>query len=904
MGNTQSTEAPSRHRKLLKPPVGSHASAAGLPYTATAVTPHHEHFTNSYLAGSLPPPANRASSLSSAPARIGITVSARDHISPLPSPTCRDARRDSTQWSLVVRSQSIQSEQAPRMSSFANSSRASSIVQDGGRLSRQRAESLPIPGQRSSPDFEARFSEPQGLLSPKQKLPSGPVVTNLESHSEGSQDVAEDAKSGSQSAGTSISRTNSDVSLYIPMRRRSVIHAPGVATRAHHSNHPVTAKSSFRHSHPPSPSQPRHSSIESGMARRMSLPSIQSSAPSPRRVTTPTEADYKQLGGMKFGSLRITNGAPVATPVPDNDVTTGWASELERAPPRESYFDDQVHPSTSASEESSTLAAREPMAAQEPVTKTPSPVAEHLSDTDKSRTYESEMSGSGNAGAFPVAEVLDVREDPNAKPSPEKVHPELENKMLKGLARSDSGFTPSPSSESTRQTVTKVDSGYSSNVSLRSLPSLRSAAADRSAMAPDRMDADVSGMYSPSDSTSTRTSSLAPSQTHGRLPIHLEVPSPSTDDDVSTCPTSPTSPASRTFSFVPGSRMPLSSLRSSRSIEFRQSKSGPITSPLPIIVTDENAEGQVPSPAPSAGSRRKLYRFLSASRQKGPPKVRDVHKIERQAPIILSDADEGRSRLTTGLQPTSQRLGLRGEPSKDTLHTILSVGSQDAQTGRAKDGPLGGSKSEAPKKISRRQSWRMSIASMFGSRRSSNDHNPHNETQAAQAVQSVQKHPASAAGHSAATPNPTRSSRAVRNRSPRQVSKKPTGSSGNLPSPTKRTAVRPAPRERRDKPELAHLRTNVSAPNLPDARRASLGANGELNSALRTKTSPPNQAVVYGMPNVIQRYPDIYVTSPAAGYSVHRRASSQGSLQNNNNPPFRVLHSYNSPSYRGAPVWS
>ncbi|KAJ3453251.1 hypothetical protein MRS44_017498 [Fusarium solani] len=905
------------------------------------------------------------------------------------------------------------------MSSFVNSSRASSTVQDGDDHSLTRAESLPIPGHRSSATLETRASEAQNCQRPKQKLPGEPIVTNLESHSERSQDVIGGMKTGNQSSSTPISRINADVSLYMSMRRRSVIQTLGVATRAHHSNHAISAKSSFRNSRPPSPSQTRHNSIESDIVRRVSMPSIQSGVHSPERATTPAEADYRQLGGLKFGSLRITNGTPVTTPVLENDGTTERVPESEVASSREGYFDNQDIPSTLASRGLYEIETREPMATQQPVTTAPSSVAEHTSDTGKSRTCESEMSESGNAGAFPVAEVLDVREDPNAKPSPGQDHLELENKMLKELTRSDSHFIPGSSSESTRQTVSKVDSGYSSNISLGSLRSLRSAVTDKSTMA-DKVDVDVTGMYSPSHSNSTRTSSLAPSKTHGRLPIHLEVPWPSTNDDVSTCPTSPTSPPTQSFfSFARESRMRLSSLRSSKSIEFRQPKSGPKPAPVPIIVADGHAQQQLSSPPPSAGSGSRLYRFLSGSRKKGLPKVRQIRMIEREVPASPSDAEEGHSSLATGLQSTpSKPPGLRGESSKDTLHILLSVGSGDVYngTGRPKDEMLGGSKQGVPKKISRRQSWRMSIAAMLGSRSPSTNHSPRDETQPAQAAQ---KCPAGAIERSTATPTPVRSPRTVSNRMPRHVSKKPASSPGSLASPTDRTVVRPGPRDRRNKSKLAHPRTNSTAPNLSEVRRTPLSPYAEMNSALQTRTSPPvsmptrstqssqgkpqghsrsmataypinsprpavsrrlslpqdlgrstlqsrqsaprasalppgfpsssvprsrssttlllqqqqqqqqhrnqrqpplhawmpvdaynlnqqlqqnyilqNQAVVYRMPNTIQQRPDIYATSPAPGYATHRRAGSQGSLYVNN-PPFRVLHSYNSPSYRG-----
>ncbi|KAL2689551.1 hypothetical protein Neosp_003606 [[Neocosmospora] mangrovei] len=836
MGNTQSAEAPRRHRKLSKPPVCTYTSAAGLPYDATAVTPHHEHFSNSYLVGSLPPPPKQASSTRVAPAGIGIAVPVDDVPSPLSSPTCRDARRDSMPRNGVLRSQSVQSEQPPRMPSSVNRSRASSIAHDGTHCSLTRAESMPMPmtALRGSASYDTRSPEGRQLqLLNAKKLPSEPIIT-FESLSEISQDVTDDTNNGNQSAGTPISRTNSDVSLYMPMRRRSVIQKPGVATRAHHSNHPISAKSSFRNSHPPSPSQTRHNSIESDLVRRMSLPSIPSRTQSPERVTTPTEADYRQLGGMKFGSLRITNGAPVATPVPEDDVKVQGVSESAWVSPREGYF-DVVDPSTLA--KSNVAELSEPVTSGQPVTAARGTVAEPLSGPAEPRTCGSEMSEKRNADSFPVAEVLDVREDPNAKPSPEKIQQELDDNMFKGLIRTDSGFIPSPSFESTRPAASKVDSGYSSNVSLRSLPSLRSAATDRSTMTSDRLDSDVTGISSPSDSNSTRTSSLAPSQTHNRLPIHLEVPLQSTDDEASTCPTTPTSPTSQTSrsfsSFALGSRRRLSSLTSTKS-EVRTSKSGQDV-PVPIIITEEHTEKQLSPPSRSDDATgRKLYRFLSGTRKKGPPKVRKVRTIEREDPTNPPPAQELRG-LVAGIKSMPQTPGLRGEPSKDTLQTILSEGNQDPKNGmEPQKDTAGGANPETPRKISRRHSWRQSFAQMFGSRSPSVATVAEHEAETSQTIQS---RPASGVERRATQPNITRSPRNV---GPRQVPRKHSGSSSNSGSPTKASMPRSALRDRRDKPELAHLRTNVSAPNLSETRRSPHSpARSELNSALRTRTSPP-----------------------------------------------------------------
>jgi hypothetical protein len=135
MGNEQSAETPRGHRKLSKSPHCNQTSAAGLPYTATAVTPHREHFSNSYLVGSLPPVPNKASSTRRVAPGLGIAVPASDGISPAPTPTCRELRRDS-----MPRRTSVQSERSPRLPSFVNSSRTSSIAKDSGYRTLARAD--------------------------------------------------------------------------------------------------------------------------------------------------------------------------------------------------------------------------------------------------------------------------------------------------------------------------------------------------------------------------------------------------------------------------------------------------------------------------------------------------------------------------------------------------------------------------------------------------------------------------------------------------------------------------------------------------------------------------------------------------------------------------------------------
>ncbi|KAF4345732.1 SNF5-component of SWI SNF transcription activator complex [Fusarium beomiforme] len=1075
MGNEQSTETPRGHRKLSKPPHCSQASAAGLPYTTTTVTPHREHFSNSYLVGSLPPAPNKASSTRRVAPGLGIAVPASDAPSPTQSPTCRDPRLDSK-----LRTRSIQSEQSPILPGFVDNSRASSIAQDSGYHTLARSDSMPVTIRRGSTSYDTRAAGAKKLLNEREKLPSELRISkpNIDSDETG-QDVTDDTSNANQSAGSSIKRKNSDVSLYMPMRRRSVVQTPGVATRAHPFNPPVSAKSSFRKSLPATPCQSRHNSIESGMTRRMSMPTtIPSHVQSSDRAVTPVEADYKQLGGMKFGSLRITNGAPGASPVPEDDVKRQGASGSAPVVPRAEYFDDQANkPLGFMNQRSTVTQANEPMAGDKlATTRVTSFVAEHSSHADKSRTGDGGVSGNGNAVSFPVAEVLDSREDPNVNPDPKKMQLGLENKILKSLSRSDSGFIPSPSSEKIQRSASRVDSGYSSNVSLRSLPSLRSGVTDKNTMASDKLDVDMSGMYSPSDSSSTRTSSLVPSQTRNRLPIHLEVPLSSTDDDTSsTCPTSPSSPTSRPFSsFARGSRMRLSSLKPNRSFEPRVSN----TPTAPIVLSKGDFKEQLSSPtADISRGGSKIYRFLNDSRKNGSMKKGEVITVEQ-------DAAANPLGLKTSSLSKHQRPTLRKEKSKDTLHTIMSVGSHDAAGGtrRGKEDVARGPKKTVGKKMSRRQSWRQSIAQMFGSR--SADASP--TLSSKPEPEPTPRRPSTTMGLTSRSLNAAPSPRAVSSWSLRPAPKKATSSSSNLDLPTRKMANKSSIQGNRDKTELAHLRTNVSAPNVSANRRLSRNPSGlEIDQTLRTKTSPPvsmqnrgskppraksqvqnramapsfpissrpstgrrlslpqdygrvtphshqvshgrpevrsssrgmtmspttglgshqghtaqhsrclsyssngtqqnsppaqqvrhhrrvsapaqsrqssnlprsrssttpiqlqqqqmhheqmvqqhqqrrprsslqswapmdmhslnqqlqqnymmqNQALVYSIPNTVQQYPNIYVTSPVLNQPTHGRQSSQGGMYVQD-PPFRVLHSYNSPAYRNVPIWS
>ncbi|CAG9940867.1 unnamed protein product [Clonostachys rosea f. rosea IK726] len=152
-------------------------------------------------------------------------------------------------------------------------------------------------------------------------------------------DTYEKLAGGHHPQGTSstpISRTQSDASLYIPIRRRSTTETPGVATRL---ETPVKAapakKKDPRSSLPPAFSSFNFEEYANQMKRRLSTPSPSTGPENPILVETPSENEYKQLGVMKFGSLRIINGGPVSTPA--GAVSNSSTSDDEHG----DYFDQQ-----------------------------------------------------------------------------------------------------------------------------------------------------------------------------------------------------------------------------------------------------------------------------------------------------------------------------------------------------------------------------------------------------------------------------------------------------------------------------------------------------------------------------------------------------------------------------------
>lgn len=282
---------------------------------------------------------------------------------------------------------------------------------------------------------------------------------------------------------------------YVPMRRRSVIQTPGVATRA--------AKDQ-----PPLPTMPvlrvRQSSPAICPVGGSPVPSDEPASPtSPNRPelhersVTPCDANYRQLGGIKFGTLRITNGSPVlGSAALGDDCTAQLASppvtsapfgiqgpnwplgelvvtnpapggpeagpKFHLGPPRKGYS------AWSLGIDQKQVADSMPCSPPIDSPRTP--------DCQTSpRTNEEAKSNKRPSNSEYIApEVLDLRAELVAVAQPiDDASPRPSDKSQSESVGSDSGFISSSTSsrQSSQRTLHKADSGYSSNLSVRSIRS-------------------------------------------------------------------------------------------------------------------------------------------------------------------------------------------------------------------------------------------------------------------------------------------------------------------------------------------------------------------------------------------------------------------------------------------------
>jgi hypothetical protein len=292
-----------------------------------------------------------------------------------------------------------------------------------------------------------------------------------------------------------LPRTSSDISLYTPMRRRSLL-TPGVATRPPPADLTVSFTTQPRHSLPVAPA--RLDSLEAMGTGLLAVPRLSFDSNPTYRPHTPCDSEYKQTGAFKHGTLRITNGSPspARTPAPEKTnesqvaetqgsyfrvegrekgkqtlSNTGISDGSQCAAPRDL---DTAASSAVPDDATSSAKEQENVAELLPELKlamTPisfgdmGPKSPDLQTTSKHTAVEDLLFEDGPHEDS--AEALNVRIDPNAKSNPARRSTTSEEESHE-LSRSDSGIVVSPKSKGPHASLSKADSGYSSSVSVRS----------------------------------------------------------------------------------------------------------------------------------------------------------------------------------------------------------------------------------------------------------------------------------------------------------------------------------------------------------------------------------------------------------------------------------------------------
>ncbi|RYP64936.1 hypothetical protein DL769_006492 [Monosporascus sp. CRB-8-3] len=594
-------------------------------------------------------------------------------------------------------------------------SRANSMItgtSDWGSCGNPRA-SLSRNGSRRSSIYDPSSYESRRLLNLAEEpsYEESSIISDGQSSAPGAMgnNLSEQFPEGTAAR---LSRTGSDVSLYTPMRRRSFLTTPGVATRTAAAATRIPSNPRTRNSLPSPPA--RRASPEPTRVDLLAVPLAADDPASIPRALTPSDANYKQTGAFKLGTLRITNGSPARSPA------AGSASEDEkgrtvqpspRAQAKSDYFEKRLmdddakvlskqsysvpegaptrrgslrsYSMTPLSHDNSSLTKvrlshqnlqDDLMGQLSPRVTRPTPRSPQLQVTSKHTAAEDDLFEDEPRESFSI-EVLDIRMDPNAKTHPPRPNPVSDIRISTELSRADSGIGASPVSEVPFKPLAKADSGYSSNVSLRSCSSRRHMH-EQDTHSGGELNCPKSPLHD------GRIKAEEPRSTGAGLDIRDDASRPSVpEEDHSTNSDAArvTSPPSRR------NRRLLSSLKRSKSS---------------ISEADNRGEGrvgaQIPAESKSGSTRlttsistlsidiaarkqRGLQKFLSIARAPFTVNTTHTHPSEQTGiPPVLQDAQEKLHKRSGSLPKSFRTDLLRSERSKDTLGTILSVGSAEA----------------------------------------------------------------------------------------------------------------------------------------------------------------------------------------------------------------------------------
>ncbi|KAK1758521.1 hypothetical protein QBC47DRAFT_143970 [Echria macrotheca] len=746
MGNSQSTSivefdaVRKRSHRLSKPKTGNHA-------TAGLLSPGP--FSNSSRRQSnrisvLPPPPSPASTPTTASASEANHPREQQAIERSASAVSvqqKESRRRS-----LFRSRSTQGspDPAPRQRSIGPVARVADRLGRANSMTYESAVSYygrpepevwqPPAGSRTSWNYDMSSYQAKRLLNLSEEPRFERAMTMSENKMTVVSETTWKSSNPTNPPSANLSRANSDVSLYMPVRRRSIIQKPGVATRSNSTHENMGApRPNFRYSHPPTPSLSRQQSFESYRSGVLSMPP-RIRDPEVPRVVTPCEDDYQSIGAFKLGSLRIVNGA--ASPVSPEAEKSRRKGESSESGQRD-YFSEKssgTAPATKAgrlSVASPKLQAPQPRpislspvvtsflnldsnsASSAPSTakrtpaptspeylnnitfspfslQDPLPVSPKLQTTSKTTALDDDLFEDEPQAEFSPKEVLEVRRDASAKPQPDG------GEVSRSVSRTDSGFASGRSpSEYSHKALTKADSGYSSNVSLRSFQS--KAQEKELTISLEKQHSQTSQRTTSVQSEERSMSSLSLSS--HPIPPQREAPpppvppkdyppvSPSQSRSSVTTRNSGSTGSSRTgasskLKVIPA---PISSLRDSG---LKSPDSLPRTPGSARSTKSGRSDHSNSAFSVSGGSHKpsKLSRFLSSARRPAQAPVHTQLQEKASAPVL--QVVEHKPQEHGGLFPLStKRLALKPRASLDTLKTIFSVGSAEISAEAAAAAP-------------------------------------------------------------------------------------------------------------------------------------------------------------------------------------------------------------------------
>ncbi|KAI0602741.1 hypothetical protein F4775DRAFT_600708 [Biscogniauxia sp. FL1348] len=497
------------------------------------------------------------------------------------------------------------------------------------------------------------------------------------------------------STASPLPRAHSDVTLYAPMRRKSLL-TPGVATRTTPS-YPIPSVPRTRYSLPSTPSH--RESLESiGVGIAAATPSSAAAGSIPRALT-PCEADYKQTGAFKLGTLRIVNGSPSTSRTADSSddeddkQAKGTAQTFFATGGVVGAKDHLVHPipihasspKVDSGDSILTMAPTGPKPRLDAQCQFSSQIVHSplLVSSAESKQFELQVTSKHTAAEDQLfedepqeydAEVLDVRVDPNAKSLPPRPGQKSNDRDSQGMNRSDSGIVASPTSESSQKPLSKADSGYSSNVSLRSLSS--------KAHGKEKKSPQVPNLGTPTEKP--RGEIAAPTGTQNVTSNIPDVTISAPEENVkspliekvckATAPNSRRTPQESSVTL----RQNFRRLRSKSSLKKSEIPlNGNLEPPMPSPISSTSSSAVSSSSLSSRLTPRKLGKIQRLLRGTRTSKAaRSTHGTENPGiPSVSKDTQSyERSRL---LPMPFKKSAIKPEPSKETLGTIMSVGSAE-----------------------------------------------------------------------------------------------------------------------------------------------------------------------------------------------------------------------------------